>query len=89
MKTLIAACLSLGLMGCETHPFTESTTESTVTPANIYKACLPIESKKITERGTKDPKLVAHYVCTIISGICKDDPAAVDCQKGILEYSGK
>lgn len=89
MKTLIAACLTLGLMGCETLPFTESTAGSAVTPANIYKVCLPIETQRFTERGEKDPKLVAHYVCSLYAGSCKDEPAGETCRKGILEYSGK
>ncbi len=87
MKTVFMALLVIGLLGCETLPTTSSS--EGVNAGNIYNVCLPIEAKAARERKEGNPEVVAHFICSIFRGACKDEPTGETCQKGIRKYSGK
>jgi hypothetical protein len=89
MKTLFAAMLVIGLLGCEALPKNTASSSADVHAGNIYQVCLPIETKASMERKEASPEIVAHYICSFFKGTCKDEPNGESCQKGIREYSAK
>ena len=52
----------------------------------IYNDCMPVHIAELREEGKDNPDVVAHFVCTVISGICRDDPGDKECRKGISAY---
>ena len=64
-----------------------STGES-VTPSNIYDACMPIEIKEANNKKKQDAKAYAHYICTYYARTCKEKPEGSICLKAMDRYSG-
>lgn len=89
MKSVFMALLAIGLLGCETLPTNTASSSAGVHAGNIYQVCLPIETKASKERKQENPEIVAHYICSVSKGMCKDEPNGESCQKSIREYSAK
>lgn len=89
MKTVCMALLAIGLLGCETLPTNTTSSKVGVHAGNIYQVCLPIETKAFKERKEASPEIVAHFICSVYKGSCRDEPNGETCQKGIREYSEK
>lgn len=57
-----------------------------VTRDEIYNACLVVETKHAAADGQEDPKLAAHYLCTIIADDCVAKPDGQHCNKAKQKY---
>lgn len=88
-STLIVGCTSTqgtNIAGRDqTTKISEPPTGWAVEPSNFYNVCLPIHTQLASGRKEANPEIVAHYICKVIEGICKSNPAGDDCQKGQRE----
>lgn len=83
MRIMIATLLaSLGVVSCGTGAV--KTVHDRPLAQVIYDDCMPVHVNEFKEEGEDNPEMVAHYVCKVISGICRDTPE--ECKKGIVAY---
>ncbi|MDP2433411.1 MAG: ankyrin repeat domain-containing protein [Pseudomonadota bacterium] len=54
----------------------------------IYDDCMLVQVKEFKKNGKDKPEMVAHYVCKVISGICRDNAGGngEECRKGTAAY---
>lgn len=57
-----------------------------VTSDAVYDACLAVETPHAAADGQEDPKLAAHYFCTIVADDCRDRPDGRQCTKAKRQY---
>ena len=55
----------------------------------IYDACMQVYPKELKDKGEKEPEKVAHYVCLIIAGDCRDNPGGDSCRKTLRDLDKK
>ncbi len=58
-------------------------------PKMIYDDCMSVFVNQLTQEKEERPEIKAHYFCSIVAGICRDEPGSEECKKGIRGYDGK
>jgi ankyrin repeat protein len=84
-KLIFTLSILLFMSGCTTAPSSKSPPKPT-TKQMIYEACMPSAERKAKKDGKEDPKLVAHYFCQIVAGICAKTPEEDSCQRVLIKY---
>lgn len=85
MRILIVSLLAgVGAVSCGTGPV--KTEHERRLDQVIYDDCMPVHVNEFRLEGKDNPEFVAHYVCKVISGICRETTNVQECKKGIAGY---